>query len=474
MLQAIAVPLDGSALARRALPYAVHLCRRANARLVLVRAVGSPGAGLVTNASAARVAAARQAMELQAAESEMAATADELRAEGLTVEVHVQMRGAVDLILDVAQLDGVDLVAMSTHGRTGIGRFLYGSVADEVLRRAEVPVLLVPPGCERPWPSDRRLRVLVPLDGSALAEDALGPARALAEVLGADLVLVQVVRPADVSTPLTVRSDAEATEEEAKAYLDAVAASLRAPSFAVATRASAREVGQPASALARMAREEQADLIVMATHGRGGLARLVLGSVATDLLPRADVPIAFVRPAALRRVPVALEAKGAAGPPEQRPPAFISPTVLVRDIMSQPAVVVPEDATLFEVAQLMLERRIGCVPVVDRDGRLQGIVTESDFTGKERPVPFSVMREPQVFGEFITAEGIEAIHARARTMKVWEIMSRPVETARETEPVTAVVTRMIERGLRRLPVVRDGVPVGMVTRHDVLRLMARG
>lgn len=110
---------------------------------------------------------------------------------------------------------------------------------------------------------------------------------------------------------------------------------------------------------------------------------------------------------------------------------------------------------------------------MDSQGKLRGVVTESDFTGKERGVPFSVLRAPQVFGEFISAEGIEAIQARARGMTAWEIMSRPVMTAMEDEPVVDVVARMIDRDLHRLPVVRDGVPVGMVTRHDILCLMAR-
>lgn len=143
----------------------------------------------------------------------------------------------------------------------------------------------------------------------------------------------------------------------------------------------------------------------------------------------------------------------------------------VKDIMSQPVITAREDASLEEVARLMLQHDIGAVPIVDDRGRLVGIITESDFTGKERGFPFSVYRAPQVFGEWITPEGIERIFAAARSRKAKEIMSAPVVTAREDEPVSAVVERMIQYNLHRIPVVRDSVPVGMITRHDLLKLM---
>jgi nucleotide-binding universal stress UspA family protein/predicted transcriptional regulator len=471
MSKSVVVPLDGSPLAARALPYAAHVCRKTGAQLLLVRAVVPLGGAVVTDVSAARIAAARQTGELRTALSEVAGAADDVRGQGIAVGTRVQVRNPVDLIRDVARSEEAGLIVMSTHGRSGFGRYLYGSVADELLRQADVPLLLLPPACERPFATDRRLRLLVPLDGSALAEDALDPARALAEALGGDVLLLQVTPPADSSSPLVVRSDPEAGVAEAMNYLEAVAATMRSSAVAVAARAVAGDVGQTAPTIARLAREEGADLIVMATHGRGGLARLVLGSIATGVLQRTTVPIMLLRPTAMRRA--YREAEREPAPDVVGPaPSLVIPSLQVRDIMASPAVVVPEQASLLEVAKLMVEHRIGAVAVVDNEGKLRGIVTESDFTGKERGIPFSVLQAPQVFGEFIDADGIEAIHARARSLTAWEIMSRPVETASETEPVTEVVTRMIARDLHRLPVVRAGVPIGMVTRHDVLRLMA--
>jgi CBS domain-containing protein len=145
----------------------------------------------------------------------------------------------------------------------------------------------------------------------------------------------------------------------------------------------------------------------------------------------------------------------------------------VKDIMSQPVVTVPEDALAPEIARVMQERDIGAVVVVDAAGALRGIVTESDFTGVGRCVPFSLALAPVVFGaRAATMAEIEQIYAMARKLTARQIMSEEVHTARESEEIGAVVHRMLRRKLKHVPVVRDGKPVGMLARHDVLKLMA--
>jgi CBS domain-containing protein len=145
----------------------------------------------------------------------------------------------------------------------------------------------------------------------------------------------------------------------------------------------------------------------------------------------------------------------------------------VKDIMSQPVVTVPEDALAPEIAQVMQERDIGAVVVVDAAGALRGIVTESDFTGVVRCVPFSLALAPVVFGaRAATMAEIEKIYAMARKLTARQIMSEVVHTAGESEEIGAVVHRMLRRKLKHVPVVRDGKPVGMLARHDVLKLMA--
>src|SRR5204863_2713891 len=164
-------------------------------------------------------------------------------------------------------------------------RCVYGSVADQILRRADVPLLLIPAACETAWPIDRALRILVPLDGSKFAREALDPANELADLLDGDLLLLQVAEPPDYGL-------------HSEAYLKDVADRLRDMGKAVEVHTV---LGHPTSMVASVARDQDVDLIVMSTHGRGGLARLVLGSVAGGTLQRASVPLLLVRPVAARQ-----------------------------------------------------------------------------------------------------------------------------------------------------------------------------
>jgi len=141
--------------------------------------------------------------------------------------------------------------------------------------------------------------------------------------------------------------------------------------------------------------------------------------------------------------------------------------------MLTPVITVHEDSSLEEAAKIMLERHVGGLPVVDDSGELCGIVTESDFVAKEKGIPFSVYRFPQMFGEWMPREHVERIYEAARRRAVRDIMSREVITVTEVDTLETVLEKMLKCGLHRLPVVRDKKPVGIVTRHDLLRLMLR-
>jgi len=143
----------------------------------------------------------------------------------------------------------------------------------------------------------------------------------------------------------------------------------------------------------------------------------------------------------------------------------------IRDFMTQPVVTVREDTTLAEVAGTMLAQHIGGVPVVNAQGKLSGIITVSDFTAKEHGIPFSTLRAPQVFGHWLGEEPLEQIYAMACQMTVRDIMSPHVMTVTEEQTVEEAVTLFLHYDIHRIPVVRDGVPVGMVSQHDLLRLM---
>lgn len=145
----------------------------------------------------------------------------------------------------------------------------------------------------------------------------------------------------------------------------------------------------------------------------------------------------------------------------------------VKELMTEPVVTVDENMLAADVARVMQEHDIGAVVVVDASGQLRGIVTESDFTGIGRCVPFSLAIAPVVFGaRAATIAELERIYARARQLRAREIMSDKVQTAEESEEIGAVVQRMLARNLRHVPVVRNGKPVGMLARHDILKLVA--
>ena len=144
----------------------------------------------------------------------------------------------------------------------------------------------------------------------------------------------------------------------------------------------------------------------------------------------------------------------------------------VSEIMSEPVVSVGEDTSLQEAASIMLDNGFGCLPVVNGEGKLVGILTESSFTAKEKGVPFSTFRAPQLLGRWLSETGVEKIYAEARDTRVADIMTAPVVTVTEEESINRAVELMLRHDINRVPVVRDWVPVGVVARHDLLRLLA--
>ena len=142
-----------------------------------------------------------------------------------------------------------------------------------------------------------------------------------------------------------------------------------------------------------------------------------------------------------------------------------------RDIMTKEVATVRPETSLAAVAQIMLEYRIGSVLVVDKPGKLCGIITETDFAAKERGVPFSVHILPQVFSQLLSQEAVELLHDAARTTTAREIMITDVITAAEDTTVDEVAAKMLRHEIEHVPIVRDGSPVGIISRHDLLRIL---
>jgi nucleotide-binding universal stress UspA family protein len=297
----IVVPLNGSPLDERALSYATPLARATGALLHLVRAVP------VHVDLARRASADPHSVEDLAAHSKPKAAltreATHLRKSGLEVRTHTRSGAAAAVILETAREFDAGLIVMASRARGGLVRWFTGSVADEVLRHSNVPVLVVRPKDIAWSPDGGQPRVLVGLDGSQLSEAGLAAAADLADAVSAELLLVRVVQPPDyvaknhapVAAAAVIREDIAAAE----AYLQDVTASYRDKGRRVATRVV---VGaSPAFSLGRVASEENADAMAVATHGRGGLTRFALGSVTTSLLHDSPVPLLVVRPQDLSR-----------------------------------------------------------------------------------------------------------------------------------------------------------------------------
>ena len=187
-----------------------------------------------------------------------------------------------DSIIKRAQDGKADLVVMATHGYGLLHRFGAGSVADELIRRADVPVLLARRAETAPaiFPEPALDNILIPLDGSDLAEQVLGPALELARLMEARCTLLRVVEP---------RFASHHSAPKAAAYLEHVAARVREQRVSAEARVVfARDV---AEAILAEAATQGSDLIAMATHARGGLARLFWGSVADRLVRAAASPV---------------------------------------------------------------------------------------------------------------------------------------------------------------------------------------
>jgi CBS domain-containing protein len=132
---------------------------------------------------------------------------------------------------------------------------------------------------------------------------------------------------------------------------------------------------------------------------------------------------------------------------------------------------VDADTNLAEAAETMLRHSIGALPVVDGEGRLVGILTEGDFMAHRVGIPFSTFHVPKVMGRWMGEDGVERIYAAARRSTVGQAMTSPVHSIPEAASITEVVRLMLDRDLKHVPVVRDGRAVGMIARHDLLKMM---
>jgi nucleotide-binding universal stress UspA family protein len=266
MFERILAPSDGSAESEKALPLAVQIARAHDAELVVLWVVDQPGLSVRPGAPDTSVEheAAAHFSDLEA----------RLRADGIRVRLSVQRGPTAATLLDREQAETPDLVVIATHGRTGLARFALGSVADRMVREGSAPVLVA----RRSTPPTTHLATgFVMLDGSGLGEGALTVAEELAG------------KPVESFTLFRAVADPQ-DRGAAQTYLDGAATRFRQAGVKVATVV---DVGDPRVVVERAAKGF--DLVILATHGRGGFDRWRHGSVADYIVRYLDQPVLLVR-----------------------------------------------------------------------------------------------------------------------------------------------------------------------------------
>jgi nucleotide-binding universal stress UspA family protein len=309
-MKTILTPLDGSPLAEQVLPFVGLLAPIVGARVLLLRGITEAEHEVLFADASASPAASDElvlrpsvcahcsvASQCRQTDCYLASQAELLRGAGVESYADTRAGAPAEVIASTAAGWPDTLIAMATHGRGGLRRWALGSVADQVLHASTLPLLLVR-GAEAgrtPRPVPLLRRILVPLDGSALAQQALPLALELAVRAQAELLLLQVVAASmdEFLRTVPVADDVRgALYDQALQAFGALGSELPQQQVQLATAVA---LGPTAQAIALEASRRNVDLIVMATHGYSGLQRWRLGSVADSLLQTSTTPLLLVR-----------------------------------------------------------------------------------------------------------------------------------------------------------------------------------
>jgi nucleotide-binding universal stress UspA family protein len=307
-MNSILVALDGSLFAEASIPVAIGLARRLDASIDLVTVhEPPPAAHNISGSSTQEHVLEREQVARRHAEA--VRTLHALRAQIVQrpdapiVTTHVLAGEPAERLLEYAQETDAKILIVTTHGLGGLSRQWMGSVTDSLVRRATIPIVTVRPVAipadgvpisTADWSLDR---LLVTLDGSPNAERILEPLGTLFPT-GVEYGLLRVVSPQNpllrAVTP-TAAHDQNLIEQRqhATAYLDTIGTRLQAQGIRATRRIMTDST--PAHAIADRAHEPDIDMIAIATHGRGAVGRLMLGSVADKVLRTADKPVLLYR-----------------------------------------------------------------------------------------------------------------------------------------------------------------------------------
>jgi nucleotide-binding universal stress UspA family protein len=308
MFERILVPLDGSPRAELILIQVARILRREDSELLFLRTV-SPVSDLhKSEEKESSMDAARHAGEQYIQD-----LVKRFKERGAQARGRVIAGSAAETILEVAEEEGSTMIAMTTHGRTGLPRWLMGSVAEKVVRASSVPVLLIrafrstPPGATVPATAEELpfRKLLVPTDGSPASLAVVGPAGELAALFASEIVVFHVERPYVAPGAIlpgmeagTISMPSQPTPSQEDEMTRKAAEGFRQAGLHV-TRLTV--LGDPASEIIDQGSRPGVDLIALATHGRSGFSRWLTGSVTERVLRHADVPLLIVRAAGMER-----------------------------------------------------------------------------------------------------------------------------------------------------------------------------
>jgi nucleotide-binding universal stress UspA family protein len=282
MFTHLVAPLDGSREGTIAVPHAYLMARLSGAKVTLLRVVSNE-------------------RDVADGQTFLDQVAREYTAPDLAIDQVVRQGDPPDVILEEVRQRQADLVVMRTHGRSGLGRAVLGSVAEKIVKQSPTPVLLLPPGdrTQNPGPISS---ILVPVDGSPGGSLALGIARELAGQMQASLQLLQVVQPVPAyqSSALLAYGpmDVDPSWDEdaaaaAQAHVEALASRLT--TRGLVAQAEALIANSVPEAIVTNAAEHGCNLIVMSSYAHTGAARAFLGSVTDAVVRSATCPVLVMR-----------------------------------------------------------------------------------------------------------------------------------------------------------------------------------
>lgn len=296
----ILVPLDGSLAGEHALPAAIGVARAMGAVLQLAHVVPTSASSTERQHWLTYLTDLAQRIQSQAgvlAEPTVLEDIEHTHHHGEPGVVASPRRAVAHALAAAAERTGVQLVMMTTHGRSDLSRFWLGSVTEHLIHHAPEPILLVQPGASAPdlaAPLEFR-RILVPLDGSQPAEQTLERTIAFGRRWNAAYALIQAIdlqfeeAIATLAPVPMSQSEVDTEAAQSRVYLEQIAQPLRTQGLEVTTEVL---LGTPlANVILNYAAEQHMDLIAIKTHGRSGFTRLVLGSIADKVLRAAPVPV---------------------------------------------------------------------------------------------------------------------------------------------------------------------------------------